>query len=134
MHVQYAKTLYSSVSLRKVVPAYVKAVRKVINRDEYPIVGLVSTGSSGAILAASVMLRIKLDLSHVHVGKSCGHHGRLSGDSKKTKAYIFIDDFIAQGTSLKRCRRNMLPATIPYAIVSDSIYGKTFRDVEIVRV
>jgi len=103
MHIDYGTTLYETRALKNVLPYYVKAVKLILAEND--ILGLVSTGSSGTILAAGVMLRLERDLCHIHVGKSRGHGGVISGDNSMGKFgnYIFLDDFIDTGASLERC-------------------------------
>jgi orotate phosphoribosyltransferase len=102
----YSESLYHADTLRTYVKEYVRAIVKVLKTDNN-IVGLVSTGSSGAILAAAILLHRKIPktLTHLHINKpkdGHSHNGAYSGRCL-TGTYIFVDDFISMGNSLKRC-------------------------------
>jgi orotate phosphoribosyltransferase-like protein len=107
---EYGETLYETSRLKKAVDAYVTTVISLLTRDQN-VMGLVSTGSSGSILASALMMQnLPREIYHLHVNKPDGpsHHGKTSGYQALTKymkhgRYAFIDDFISSGCSLMRC-------------------------------
>jgi orotate phosphoribosyltransferase-like protein len=121
----YGSTLYAPETLKEVAKIYSATLRQLLKQDK-SIEGLVSTGSSGAILASAMMVRpLMRNLYHVHVNKpneGNSHSGDLSGYSASYSSanVVFIDDFISQGGSLQRCIDALSPRNldIRYALVS----------------
>ena len=122
MGVSYGETFYNSDSLRKVLPHYKKAFKKLLKADK-SITGVISTGSSGTIIATALLLgKYDRTLYHTHINKpqACSHKGSTSGwDCRGT--LVFVDDFIYKGTSLRRCvnglKDNKSEAILKYALV-----------------
>ncbi len=106
LYITYGATLYHHNSLKIVVRKYRKVLKTVL-KIHPEIVGLVSTGSSGSILAGALMLgKVAEKLVHIHVNKNGGGHGHdgvHSGIKGVKGSYIFVDDFISAGHSLERC-------------------------------
>jgi len=123
INMSYGTTLYQSNTLRESVRRYGVTLNTLLN-EHADIVGIVSTGSSGAILAAGLMLRkLPRPLCHIHVNKpheGRSHSGTFSGSHKKNGSYVFVDDFIYEGVSLQRCIDAFKDTSynIQYAIVT----------------
>jgi len=132
MHIDYGETLYQTGSLKLAIPAYLIVIRRIVEHDE-SIVGLVSTGSSGAILATGILLQGQMELYHIHVGKRAGHRGKISGVNHAGN-YIFVDDFIDKGVSVRRCKRHLKASRMPYVVVGDNFHGRAFGNTKVIRV
>ena len=121
IQMDYGSTLYQVGTLRKAVTAYTKTLNHLLLFDK-SITGLVSTGSSGSILASAMMMkRLTRPLYHLHVNKpgTNSHNGRFSGWPYEPEGvYVFVDDFIDEGKSLKRCIKYFSSTIIKYALVS----------------
>jgi orotate phosphoribosyltransferase len=105
LDMNYGETLYNRKELKKALPYYVRAINRLCKQDKKLKV-LISTGSSGSILATAILLHARRNLVHLHVGKEAGHHGHISGnkwDLCGENHAIFVDDFIESGHSLDRC-------------------------------
>lgn len=105
LSMNYGETLYNRKELKKALPYYVRAINRICKKDKKLRV-LISTGSSGSILATAILLHAKRNLVHLHVGKQAGHHGPISGnkwDIRGENHAVFVDDFIESGKSLDRC-------------------------------
>lgn len=107
MYMSYGTTLYRSKSLKKAVASYRTTLNKILRKDPR-VIGLISTGSSGSILASNLLCgELERDLCYLHVNKpdsGHGHDGVFSGRySYEVGVYVFVDDFICDGYSLKRC-------------------------------
>ena len=109
MSLTYGTTLYRTESLKKVIRWYTREFNKIIEQDD-SVNGVVSTGSSGAIIAGLVVARAKREMVHIHVGKRAGHNGKLSGISSSDGNFVFVDDFIDSGASLRRCQTHLRPS------------------------
>lgn len=124
MGVSYGETFYSSESLKEVLPYYKKAFKKLLKADK-SITGVISTGSSGAIIATALLLgKYDRNLFHTHINKpkATSHKGSTSGwDSQGT--LVFVDDFIYMGESLARCVKGLKEknsdSVIKYALVDN---------------
>ena len=96
--IEYGSTLYRTKSLKDAIRRYRRVLNKVL--ELHPeIVGLVSTGSSGSILAGALMNgNLPYDFIHIHVnkpGEGHSHTGSRSGIRYISGDYIFVDDFIS---------------------------------------
>lgn len=130
----YAETLHFTDAFVNVLGKfYLPAIRKIRARNRGKKIRLISTGSSGSILAAGIMAKMpKVKMSHVYIQKegAKSHNGSysgyfFSGDSKNTIS-VFVDDIIDEGHTLDRIVRFVgdLDSVINYAIVY-SIDGMT---------
>jgi orotate phosphoribosyltransferase len=136
--ITYGKTLYSSESLKEIIPEYVKAFKKLLKRDS-TIKGVVSTGSSGTIVATFLLMKkYDRELVHIHINKPSAnsHQGKTSG-THRSGNFVFVDDFIYKGESLVRCIDLLSEANpdvkIKYALVNFStVDRKKFSDLEII--
>lgn len=103
--ITYAETLYETRYIHTVIPWYRKTFRQIL-KDDPSINGVVSTGSSGAILATILLTDPELKshrIVHIHANKANSHHGKISGPSFIQGNFVFVDDFIESGKSLQRC-------------------------------
>ena len=75
---------------------------KVIKAKNYEKLGLVCTGSSGAIMAAIIAVHLDPIPSVLYIKKKFErNHGHSPYGLHQCKNLIFIDDFIASGATIK---------------------------------
>jgi len=75
-------------------------------KQDPEIVGLIGRGSSCAMIASGIISRkMPRELVYLHVQKTTSHSGKQSGKVKSGK-YIFVDDLICTGKTLKECQKH----------------------------
>tara|TARA_R110000824_G_scaffold201667_2_gene385750 strand:- start:4220 stop:4657 length:438 start_codon:yes stop_codon:yes gene_type:complete len=104
----YNRTLYTVEGLKKYAPRFRKVVRAIVAEDKN-VVGLISTGSSGACIATAILLGNGLELDHIHVKVRSSHDTKIKGGKWQYPRgnYIFVDDFMDTGGSVLRCVREL---------------------------
>lgn len=107
----------------EVLNCYIYAIQNVVGLRKLNV-GLVCTGSSGAMLSALIVAQLKIDSSveiiHIKKDGEDSHSGSAS-DLSEYDELFFIDDFVSMGFTLNRIL-SMFPTYDFNVVVADSVY------------
>jgi adenine/guanine phosphoribosyltransferase-like PRPP-binding protein len=86
------------LSLKENLPT-IKQMGNILVRMRLPKLGLVCTGSSGAIIAGIIGSMFKITPAIIYIRKQgeTGHYHGNQHEVKRLKNLVFVDDFVSSG-------------------------------------
>lgn len=99
-HSQYHEHTYRPARLATVAKRVCKSLKKLQKKLKFDAIAF--TGTSGAAIAYPVSVLTGMHLICVRKTSEKSHGKRIEGTFKNVRRYIILDDFIAEGGTIKK--------------------------------
>lgn len=103
----YHNTSFDRDKLRSVTEQMVNYIKKM-RKAGFKVEALAFTGLSGCALAFGILSRIDIPLIYVRKDNEDSHGRPIEATPGTYESYVFIDDLISTGRTVKRVRNKLL--------------------------
>lgn len=103
MHASYLEKIFN----RKKQDQTIKEIRNIIKNKNLVFDGFVVTGVSGVAMGSIVARALRKDLVIVRKDRDGSHSSYRVENYKRLKRYVFLDDLITSGNTLKHVQQSL---------------------------